>query len=128
MIKATRKFASAFCAVLALSFAFAMPVYWGISMTCAQTDQDDGAQSVALLADAQPHWRYTREGWQDANEWAMAGQIEGIPARRFDNLHPVVLAMLILFSVLVSVFWASNEWELEQIVGERTRSKPSTTD
>lgn len=128
MMKATRKFASAFCAASAVAFAFTLLVHWGASITFAQTDREDQAQSVAVLADVQPQWRYTRMGWQDANEWAMTGQIEAPPDRRFDNLHPAVLAMLILFSVLVTIFWASNEWELAQVVGERKRSHPLTTD
>ncbi len=114
MIKTIRKLASACSAAFALSLAFAMLVHWGASITFAQAEPGDQARSVPVLADVQPQWRYTRLGWQDANEWAMTGQIEDPPARRFDNLHPAVLAMLILFSVLVTVFWASNEWELAQ--------------
>jgi len=114
MIKTIRKLTSLFSAAAAIACLVAMLLQWTIALSMAQTESMGQlpTESVAVLPDAQPAWRYTRLGWQDANEWAMVGQIEHPPARRFDNLHPVVLAMLILFSVLVTMFWASNEWEL----------------
>ena len=127
MIKTIRKLTSAFCASLALLCALAMVQPWEVESTVAQTQStaqmvQDPTDSTSVLAEAGPEWRYTRFGWQNANEWTIEGQIEHPPDRRFDNLHPVVLAMLFLMSVLVSIFWASNEWELAQLVGERDQS------
>ncbi len=122
MIKKARKLTSAVCTLIALTCAMAMLVHWGWAPVIAQTEISRAASTIEAVAELpaiRPQWRYTRMGWQDANDWAMLGQIESPPERRFDNLHPAVVAMLILFSVLVSVLWASNEWELAQLVGQR---------
>ena len=118
MIKTIRKLTSALCPVIALFAAAAMVHHCASQLTAAQTapvaQGETESKQQSFDSHSQPEWRYTRFGWQDANEWATANLIEHPPDRRFDNLHPAVLAMLILFGVLVSTFWASNEWELAQ--------------
>ena len=134
MITTIRKLAFtlaiAFAIACALTILLMPPLQWSGMLDAAQTTSSSQSpeSSVVVLAELEPEWRYTRFGWQDANEWAMVGQIEYAPARRLDNLHPVVLAMLILFGVLVSAFWASNEWELAQLMGERDQPSVETTD
>ena len=117
MIKTIRKWTSAIFVAMAVTCAISMALQWPSELTVAQTKSTSevSIDSKVVLTETKPEWRYTRFGWQDANEWATVGQIEHPPARRFDHLHPVVLAMLILFSVLVSVFWASNELSLIHI-------------
>ena len=130
MIKTIRKWTSAIFVAMAVTCAISMALHWTSEPTVAQTElaSEASTDSKFVLAQTQPKWRYTRFGWQDANEWATVGQIEHPPARRFDHLHPVVLAMLILFSVLVSVFWASNEWELAQFEFSKRDSDESVCD
>lgn len=126
MIKTIRKLTSLLCATAAIACTVVVLLQCPIGLSVAQTESmaQLSTESAGVLADAQPEWRYTRFGWQDANEWAMVGQIEHPPARRFDNLHPVVLAMLILFSVLVTMFWASNEWELAEFEMMKREREP----
>ena len=130
MIKTIRKWTSAIFVAMAVTCAISMALHWTSESTVAQTElaSEASTDSKFVLAQTQPKWRYTRFGWQDANEWATVGQIEHPPARRFDHLHPVVLAMLILFSVLVSVFWASNEWELAQFEFSNQASDESASE
>ena len=124
MIKTIRKLAFAVAIAVAMTCALTTSLTMSFQGTgvleAAQIklSSQSSEKSVTLLVEEKPEWRYTRFGWQDANDWATADQIVHPPARRFDNLHPVVLAMLILFSVLASVLWASNEWELAQLMGE----------
>lgn len=130
MIKTIRKWTSAIFVAMAVTCAISMALQWPSELTVAQTKSTSevSIDSKVVLTETKPEWRYTRFGWQDANEWATVGQIEHPPARRFDHLHPVVLAMLILFSVLVSVFWASNEWELAQFEFSKRDSDESVCD
>ena len=130
MIKTIRKWTSAIFVAMAVTCAISMALQWPSELTVAQTKSTSevSIDSKVVLTETKPEWRYTRFGWQDANEWATVGQIEHPPARRFDHLHPVVLAMLILFSVLVSVFWASNEWELAQFEFSKRDSDETVCD
>lgn len=130
MIKTIRKWTSAIFVAMAVTCAISMALQWPSELTVAQTKSTSevSIDSKVVLTETKPEWRYTRFGWQDANEWATVGQIEHPPARRFDHLHPVVLAMLILFSVLVSVFWASNEWELAQFEFSNQASDESASE
>ena len=116
MIKTIRKLTSTFCTAMTVFCVVALVSQSTSEPMVAQTQSTSQfpTDSMSMMAQVEPEWRYTRLGWQDANDWATVGKIERPPERRFDNLHPIVLAMLILFSVLVSVFWASNEWELAQ--------------
>ena len=133
MINTIRKLTFAVVAAMAMTCALTASLtlsFQGMGvLEAAQAKSSSQVPAISLgvlnrtevLTEAKPKWRYTRFGWQDANEWATVDQIEHPPARRFDNLHPIVLAMLILFSVLASIFWASNEWELAQLMGEPDR-------
>jgi hypothetical protein len=113
------KIARKFCSVVTLASTFALAIVFigtGVKSSVGQTD-NPGIETVAPIDQPQPEWRYTRFGWQDANQWASLSDVIHPPQRGVDEFHPAALAGLIVFSVLGSMLWASNEWEVAQLFG-----------
>lgn len=73
--------------------------------------------AVTQVSPSESTWRYTRFGWQDSSQWMAEANRIHPPRRRFDQLHPLTFALLIVLSVMTATLWASNEWEVARLIG-----------
>jgi hypothetical protein len=59
-------------------------------------------------------WRYTKFGWQNSSSWVSPKAY--IPRQTVERLHPFVWAGIVLISVVATMIWASNEWDLARLL------------
>lgn len=83
--------------------------------TAAGSVQVDGnlTRRLATSSEIDSTWRHTRHGWQDSARWPAADSFA--PVKTIELLHPFVWAGIVLIAVIVTMIWASSEWEISRL-------------